>query len=217
MLLGHRNAVIYGGGGAVGSAVARAFAREGASVFLAGRTLARVEAVAGEIGAAGGVAEAARVDAHDEPAVERHLDAVADRAGGIDVLFNAIGMEDIQGTALVDMRVEDFMHPVLVATRTQFHTARAAARHMVERGSGAPRVAPSRGCGEGWPRSWDPAGCVWSACVRPGHRIRRTCGRPSSDTRGQRGYRSRRAWPASAAPPCSSGCRWWPRSPASRR
>jgi NAD(P)-dependent dehydrogenase (short-subunit alcohol dehydrogenase family) len=136
MLLGQKNAVIYAGGGAIGGAVARAFAREGANVFLAGRTLAKVSAVAKEIVAARGVAEAEQVDALDEQAVERHLDTVSRKAGGIDILFNAIGMEDIQGTPLLAMRVEDFMHPVIVATRTQFHTARAAARHMVARGSG---------------------------------------------------------------------------------
>jgi len=43
MLLQNKNAVIYGGGGAIGGAVARAFAREGARVFLAGRTLARLK------------------------------------------------------------------------------------------------------------------------------------------------------------------------------
>jgi 3-oxoacyl-[acyl-carrier protein] reductase len=136
MLLSQKSAVIYGAGGALGGAVARAFAREGARLFLAGRTLAKVRAVADEIAAARGTAEAAQVDAHDEQAVERHLDTVARTAGGIDILFNAIGMEDVQGTALVDMRVEDFLHPVLVAAKTQFHTARAAARHMAKRGSG---------------------------------------------------------------------------------
>ena len=49
MLLENRNAVIYGGAGAVGSAVARAFAREGARVHLAGRTLATLDAVADSI------------------------------------------------------------------------------------------------------------------------------------------------------------------------
>lgn len=136
MLLEQKNAVIYGAGGAIGGAVARAFTREGARVFLAGRTLAKVNAVADEIVAARGTAEAAQVDALDEQAVQRHLDAVAQRAGAIDILFNAIAMEDVQGTALLDMRVEDFMHPIIVAARTQFHTARAAARHMVGRGSG---------------------------------------------------------------------------------
>lgn len=136
MLLERKNAVIYGGGGGVGGAVARAFAAEGARVFLAGRTLANVEAVAEEIVATGGAAEAAQVDALDEQAVERHLDDVVGKAERIDVLFNAITMEDIQGTPLLDMTFEDFAHPVLFATRTKFLTARAVARRMVGQGSG---------------------------------------------------------------------------------
>jgi NAD(P)-dependent dehydrogenase (short-subunit alcohol dehydrogenase family) len=136
MLLENKNAVIYGAGGAVGGAVARAFAREGAKVFLAGRTLAKVEAVAKEISAAGGVAEAAQVDALDEQAVEEHIGKVAEQAGSIDVLFNAIGMQDIQGKPLTEMSPEDFTRPITIATRTQFLTARAAARHMAKQGSG---------------------------------------------------------------------------------
>jgi 3-oxoacyl-[acyl-carrier protein] reductase len=136
MLLENKNAVIYGAGGSIGGAIAHAFAREGAKVFLAGRTLASVEAVAEEISAAGGVAEAARVDALDEQAVEEHVAAVAEKAGGIDILFNAIGMEDVQGIPLLDMPLEDFAHPVIVATRTQFLTARAVARRMVGQGFG---------------------------------------------------------------------------------
>ncbi|MBI1881239.1 MAG: SDR family oxidoreductase [Chloroflexi bacterium] len=136
MLLKNKNAVIYGAGGAIGGAVARAFAREGAKLFLVGRTLAKVEAVAQEISATGGVAEAAQVEALDEQAVEKHIRDVAKRAGSIDLLFNAIGMEDIQGTPLLDMSLDDFAHPVIIATRTQFLTARAAARHMVKQGAG---------------------------------------------------------------------------------
>jgi NADP-dependent 3-hydroxy acid dehydrogenase YdfG len=71
MLLTNKTAVIYGAGGAIGGAVARAFAREGANVFLAGRTLASVDAVAKDIAAAGGQAETAQVDALDERAVAR--------------------------------------------------------------------------------------------------------------------------------------------------
>jgi NAD(P)-dependent dehydrogenase (short-subunit alcohol dehydrogenase family) len=135
-LLLDKTAVVYGGGGGIGGAVARAFAREGAKVFLAGRTLAKVEAVARGLVAAGGVAEAARVDALDERAVTEHADSVARKAGRIDVLFNAIGMEDVQGTPLLDMPLEDFLHPITVAMRSQFLTARAVARRMVEKGSG---------------------------------------------------------------------------------
>jgi 3-oxoacyl-[acyl-carrier protein] reductase len=82
MLLQGRNAVIYGGGGAIGGAVARAFAREGATVHLAGRTLPPLQRVAKQVAAAGGVAETAQVDALDERAVDEHAEAVAASAGG---------------------------------------------------------------------------------------------------------------------------------------
>lgn len=136
MLLEDKNAVIYGAGGAIGGAVARAFARERAKVFLTGRTLAKVEAVAEEISATGGVAEAAEVDALDERAVEEHVEAVAEKAGGIDVSFNAIGVDHVQLTPLVEMSPEDFIRPVTGYTTTHLLTARAAARRMVEKGSG---------------------------------------------------------------------------------
>ena len=136
MLLENTNAVVYGGGGKVGGAVARAFAREGARVFLAGRTLATLEAVAQEITAAGGAAEAALVDAFDQQAVDEHADAVAGKAGTIDVSFNAIGHGDVHGSPLLEMPYEDFVQPITNAMRAQFLTARAAARHMVMTGSG---------------------------------------------------------------------------------
>jgi NAD(P)-dependent dehydrogenase (short-subunit alcohol dehydrogenase family) len=136
MLLEGKTAVIYGGGGSIGGAVARAFAREGAGVFLAGRTLERLEAVANEIRSAGGVAETAQVDALDERAVDEHADAVVARAGRLDVSFNLISHGDVQGTPLVEMALEDFERPVVTALRTMFLTARAAARHMIRQGSG---------------------------------------------------------------------------------
>jgi 3-oxoacyl-[acyl-carrier protein] reductase len=135
-LLERRNAVVYGGAGPVGRAVAGAFAREGARVFLAGRTLATLDAVAKELAGAGGAVETAQVDALDERAVDAHADAVAKRAGGIDVSFNAIGRDDLHGSALLDMSFEDFARPIEVAMRSQFLTTRAAARHMTRRGSG---------------------------------------------------------------------------------
>jgi 3-oxoacyl-[acyl-carrier protein] reductase len=136
MLLERKNAVVYGGAGPVGRAVAGAFAREGARVFLAGRTLATLDGVAAEIAAAGGAVEAAPVDTLDERAVDEHADAVAARAGGIDVSFNAIGHGDVHGAPLLEMPYEDFARPIVTAMRSQFLTTRAAARHMVRQGSG---------------------------------------------------------------------------------
>lgn len=136
MLLEGKNAIVYGGGGSIGGAVARVFAREGARVFLAGRTLAKVEVVAGEISAAGGLAETAQVDALDERSLEEHAGTVAEKAGGIDVSFNAIGVDHEQLIPLVDMPPEDFIRPVTGYATTHLLTARAAARRMAERGSG---------------------------------------------------------------------------------
>jgi len=114
MLLEDKNAVVYGGG-AMGGAVARAFAREGARVFLAGRTLAKLEEVAEQVRSAGGVAETAQVDALDERAVDGYVDAVVEKAGRIDISFNLISYRDVQGTPLAEMPLEDFERPVVNA------------------------------------------------------------------------------------------------------
>lgn len=136
MLLQGKNAIIHGGGGAIGGAVARAFAREGARVFLAGRTAQKLERVAAEIRAGGGVVETAVVDALDEDAVERHADRVAEKAGSIDVVLNAVGIAHIQGVPLSELSLDDYMQPIADYTRTNFLTARAAARHMTAQGNG---------------------------------------------------------------------------------
>ena len=136
MLLENKNAVIYGAGGSIGGAVARAFAREGAKVFLAGRTQAKLEEVADQIRSAGGIAETAQVDALDEKAVDEHADAVAASAGGIDISFNLISHGDVHGTPMAEMDLEDYARPVVTAVRTTFLTWRAAARHMIRQGSG---------------------------------------------------------------------------------
>jgi 3-oxoacyl-[acyl-carrier protein] reductase len=137
MLLENKNAIIYGGGGAIGGAVARAFGREGARVYLAGRTLDTLDAVAADIRAGGGEAETAVVDALDRRAVDEHADAVAAAAGSIDVSFNSITHTHKHGTPMVEMDVEDYLRPVATAVRTTFLTTAAAARHMIPRRSGA--------------------------------------------------------------------------------
>ncbi len=138
MMLQDKVAVVYGAGGAIGSAVARAFASEGAHVFLTGRLRAPVDVVAGEIVAEGGSASAAELDALDEPAIDEHLDAMIASAGRVDVSFNAVGIPDadILGVPLVDLDLERFSQPIAAYTRSYFLTARLAARRMLPNGSG---------------------------------------------------------------------------------
>jgi NAD(P)-dependent dehydrogenase (short-subunit alcohol dehydrogenase family) len=136
MLLENRNAVVYGAGGSIGSAVATTFAREGARVVLAGRTGESLERVAKEITAAGGRADVAVLDALDEQAVDDHARSVVETAGSIDISFNLVGAGDVQGIPLIEMTTADFSRPIITRATANFISARAAARHMVAQGSG---------------------------------------------------------------------------------
>lgn len=135
MLLENKIAVIHGAGGDVGGAVARAFAREGARLFLSGRDVRKVEAVAADIIGRGGVAEAAQVDALDEQAVDAYVGAVAAKSGAIDISLCAIGISGAlpQRAPLLELSAEQFALPITTYTQANFVTARSAARRMVAR------------------------------------------------------------------------------------
>jgi NAD(P)-dependent dehydrogenase (short-subunit alcohol dehydrogenase family) len=143
MLLAGKTAVIYGAGGAVGATIAKAFSREGASLYLAGRTLSKLEAVASEIGKAKATVEVTELDALDEQQIEDHLGRVLSSAGGIDICFNAIGIEaplvaakGMQGVPLTEIPLDSFMSPIRTYTTSHFLTGRAAARRMAASGRG---------------------------------------------------------------------------------
>ncbi len=135
-LLKGKNAIIYGGGGALGAGVGRTFAREGARVFLVGRTPEPLRAAADAIAAEGGSAQVAVLDALDEQAVDEHVAEVSATAGSVDVSLNLITRGDVQGQPLYTMATDDVMRAVVNGLRGNFLTARAAARRMVEQGSG---------------------------------------------------------------------------------
>lgn len=151
MLLKNKNAVIYGAGGSIGGAIARAFASEGAKVFLGGRTQAPLDTVAKAITNAAGIAETAIVDALDEKAVDTYIDGIVKKTGSLDISFNAIGLEDVQGTPLVDMSLEDFVRPLVISMRTQLITAKAAARYMIKQGSGVILCITATPAGKAYP------------------------------------------------------------------
>jgi NAD(P)-dependent dehydrogenase (short-subunit alcohol dehydrogenase family) len=138
MMLPDKVAVIYGAGGAIGGAVARAFAAEGAHLFLTGRNLAPVEAVAMEIVSSGGNAAAAEVDALDEQAIDQHLRSVTGQAGRVDISFNAVGVPNtgILGVPLAELDAAEFSRPINDYTTSYFLTARLAARVMIPQNSG---------------------------------------------------------------------------------
>jgi NAD(P)-dependent dehydrogenase (short-subunit alcohol dehydrogenase family) len=138
MMLKDKVVVVYGAGGAIGGAVARAFAGEGATLFVTGRRREPVDAVARDIVCAGGSAEAATIDALDEQAIDQHLQYVSGHAGRVDISFNAVGVPDekVLGVPLADMDAEQFSLPIATYTRSYFLTARLAARYMIRNKSG---------------------------------------------------------------------------------
>ena len=167
MLLEDKNAVIYGAGGSIGGAVAKESAREGARVFLAGRTRDPLAAVAADISSSGGSAEVAVLDALDEEAVAEHARAMVSEAGSIDVSFNLITRGDVQGIPLIEMTTDDLLHAVVTGLRSNFITARAGARHMIEQGSGVILVLDS-GSANGSPMmgSTGPADAATDTFIR---------------------------------------------------
>jgi len=170
MMLKDRVAVIYGAGGGIGGAVARAFATEGAELFLTGRHLSPIEVVAKEIVSAGGSAEAAEVDALDERAVDEHLRSVMDKAGRVDISFNTIGIPNakILGVPLAELDVEQFSVPITTLVTSYFLTARLAARRMIENGSGVIMTVTATHSREGIPLvgGYGPAQAAKEALTR---------------------------------------------------
>jgi NAD(P)-dependent dehydrogenase (short-subunit alcohol dehydrogenase family) len=138
MMLKNKVAVIYGAAGGIGSVVARAFADEGAKVFLTGHHGVAVEAVAKDIVASGGSAEAAEVDAINEQAIDEHLRSVINKAGRVDISFNAAGIPNakILGVPLVELDLKQFSLPITTYAMSYFLTARLAARRMIPNKSG---------------------------------------------------------------------------------
>jgi NAD(P)-dependent dehydrogenase (short-subunit alcohol dehydrogenase family) len=136
VLLAGKTAIIYGGGGAIGGAAALAFAREGARVFLAGRTSIRLQQVADPIRAAGADVEVDVVDVLDPAAVDAHAESVVARAGRIDVVLNAVGLQHVQGKSFAEQTLDEFTTPVFGYARAHFIIAQAASRAMIRQGSG---------------------------------------------------------------------------------
>ena len=136
MILQNKNAVIYGAGGSLGGAVAKAFAKAGARVFLTGHRIESIQKVADEIIGAGGKAEVAIVDGYDESAVATHLEKVRQQAGSVDITYNGVDIPVIQNIPLTEIAIDDYVRPVMLPTRTRFLTAKAAAKIMMEQRSG---------------------------------------------------------------------------------
>lgn len=162
MLLQNKNAIIYGAGGSLAGAIAKAFASAGARVFLSGRNLNSVQKTADDILLAGGKAEVYEVDGLDQKSIDRHISWVLQKASTIDISFNGIGMDIKQNIPLIEMTVDDFMHPVVTNMQTRFLTAIAAGKVMRKQRSGVILSLTATPGGIGYPYTggFGPACCA---------------------------------------------------------
>ena len=168
MLLQNKNAVVYGAGGSLGGAVAKALAGAGARVFLTGHRRPSVQKIADEILAARGTAEVDEVDAFNEESIRAHLERVVQKAGKVDISFNAVGVDVVQNIPLTDIAPDDFVRPVTLTMQTRFLTAVAAGKVMMRQGSGVILFLTATPGGIGYPFTggFAPACCAVEALSR---------------------------------------------------
>lgn len=151
MTLINKNAIIYGAGGSLGGAIAKALAAAGATVFLTGKHINSVQKVADEIIKSGGKAEVDVVDALDPNAVAHHIKTVLLKVKCIDISFNAVGVDVLQNISLVDISLDDFVGPITMTMQTRFITAQAVAKVMMKQKSGVILTLTATPGGIGYP------------------------------------------------------------------
>ncbi len=139
-MLDSKNVLVFAASGEIGGGVARAFAREGAHVWLSGRSVGPIEELAESIEADGGKATPEVVDATDQEAVAAYVSRVSGTAGSIDAVFNAIGLPPVEFGYPAPSTTQDlelFLKPSRVIVGSTFITARAAAVPMMRQGHGS--------------------------------------------------------------------------------
>jgi 3-oxoacyl-[acyl-carrier protein] reductase len=133
--LAGKRALVTGGASGIGRAIAMALAAEGARVALADRApQEKIEAVAAEIGAAGGEAFSVRADVAEEAEVLALFEAISGRFGGLDILVNNAGI--LFEKPLLETTAAEFDRLIGVNLRGAFLVGREALRLMVPQGEG---------------------------------------------------------------------------------
>ncbi|CAD7563288.1 3-oxoacyl-[acyl-carrier protein] reductase [Citrobacter europaeus] len=130
MLLAGKVAVIFGGSGAIGSAVAQAMAREGAHVYLGARSQEKLDWTASRLRTAGGTVDTFITDVLDEHDASKQITQLAQQTGGIDVVVNATGFMHEQGKRIEALSLPEYMGGITPFLSAQFNIAKSVTPHM---------------------------------------------------------------------------------------
>jgi NAD(P)-dependent dehydrogenase (short-subunit alcohol dehydrogenase family) len=125
-----RTAVIFGGSGAIGSAVGLALARQGVHVHLGARNMVRLNEAARRLRSAGGKAETFEVDVLDAQATAERTASLAARTHGIDIVVNATSFMHDQGKEIGELSLAEFLQGVTPFLTAKFNICKAVAPHM---------------------------------------------------------------------------------------
>ena len=129
-------AIITGAGSGIGEATAVIFGREGAKVVLAGRRVAKIQAVADRITAEGGEAIAVQTDVRYADQVQNLVNKTVERFGGLNVLFNNAGVRASRST-VVDLSEEEYERTMATDVKGLWLCCKYAIPEMIRSGGGS--------------------------------------------------------------------------------
>ncbi len=155
MRLEGKVAIVTGGGKGIGRAVALAYAREGAKVMIASRTVSALEATCKEIAGKGGVSAYLQTDVSDEKQVERLVSETVKQFGKVDILVNNSGVSG-PTSRVVDMDLAQWGETLAIDLTGSMLCSRQALKHMIPQKSGAIINVVSEGGRSGDGRSGYP-------------------------------------------------------------
>jgi len=130
MLLKGKVAVIFGGSGAIGTAIAKVFIREGAHVYLCARDLNKLQNIATQLHQLGGAVHTASVDVLDSQSINNTVAQIAQDTGGLDLVINATSFIHNQGKEILELNLDEFVGGINPFLTAQFNISKAVVPFM---------------------------------------------------------------------------------------
>lgn len=130
MLLKGKVAVIFGGSGAIGTAIAKVFIREGAHVYLCARDLNKLQNIAAQLHQLGSVVHTASVNVLDSQSINNTVAQIAQDTGGLDLVINATSFIHNQGKEILELNLDEFVGGINPFLTAQFNISKAVVPFM---------------------------------------------------------------------------------------